>query len=74
MRDRSPTVSETDSDSDLDDLPDSLGRIIVPPHVNCVVSDKFVRGQLPSILNAKVSFTECYFRLAILYLMISRDN
>ena len=56
VRDRSPAVSDSESDVELDKSSDSdrLGRIIVPPHVNCVVKDSYVRGHLPTILNAKV--------------------
>lgn len=52
IRDRTPAVSETDSDSDCS--ADEIGRIIVPPGVNCVVRDTQVTQRLPTILNAKV--------------------
>lgn len=60
VRDRTPVNSDTHSSSDSsssssDDEDSTLGRIIVPPNVNCVVRDNFVRKQLANILNAQVT-------------------
>lgn len=54
-RDRTP-VNSSDSETDSDSGNESgLGRIIVPPNVNCVVRDIRVTQSLPTVLNAKVS-------------------